>query len=104
MTVGNMPTPDLLRMPQRGKFALLHQSAYPMLVLRQAGRQDYISGVPPQFYLLLAASQACVAKASISTSNVPLGRLHCVSDECVPGWRGVWVARFRESQSARSCR
>ncbi len=53
--------------------------------------------------LLLAAPQACVAKASISTSSVPQGRLRCVPDERVPGRQGVRVARLRESQSARSC-
>lgn len=44
-------------------------------------------------HLPLAAPQACVAKASISTSSVPQGRLHCVlSSVCrvgkVSGWRG----------------
>ena len=53
--------------------------------------------------LPLAAPQACVAKASISTSSVPQGRLRCVPDERVPGRQGVRVARLRESQSARSC-
>lgn len=48
MSVGDMLILDLLRMPQRGKFALLHRSAYPIPVLRQAGRPGYILGVPPQ--------------------------------------------------------
>src|SRR3546814_16675138 len=90
-------------MPQGGKFAALRRVADPMPGPRPTGCPGYIPGAALQLYLLLAAPQACVAKASISTSSVPQGRLRCVPDERVPGRQGVRVARLRESQSARSC-
>jgi hypothetical protein len=59
----------------------------------EADGQGHLPAISQQLHLPLAAPQACVAKASISTSSVPQGRLHCVlSSVCrvgkVSGWRG----------------
>ncbi|CFN64624.1 Uncharacterised protein [Bordetella pertussis] len=68
---GAFPTPDLLRMPQRGKLPVLRRRDYPKPVRRLTAAPGHLPGGLRQLPLPLAAPQACAAKASISTSSAP---------------------------------